>query len=69
MLGALSEEKGGSGCVVTRITELGRIMAQLPVSPRYSKMLSLGNQHNCLPYVVTMVSILSVKVTGDVTTL
>ena len=62
-LGALSEDKGGSGCVVTRITKLGRVMAQFPVSPRYSKMLSLGSQHDCLPYVVTLVSILSVKVT------
>ncbi|XP_069134238.1 probable ATP-dependent RNA helicase DHX37 [Argopecten irradians] len=44
----------------SRITPLGRAMAHFPVSPRYSKMLSLGHQHDLLPYVVAMVAALSV---------
>ncbi len=36
-------------------------MAQFPISPRYAKMLTLGRQHGCLPYVILLVSALSVK--------
>lgn len=43
------------------VTPLGRTMAQFPVSPRYAKMLALGRQHNCLPYVIAIVAALSVK--------
>ncbi|XP_021370446.1 probable ATP-dependent RNA helicase DHX37 [Mizuhopecten yessoensis] len=46
--------------VPSQITPLGRAMAHFPVSPRYSKMLSLGHQHDLLPYVVAMVAALSV---------
>jgi len=46
-------------CVV--ITELGRTMSRFPIAPRYAKMLTLGHQHNLLPYVVTMVAALSVQ--------
>jgi ATP-dependent RNA helicase DHX37/DHR1 len=42
------------------ITDLGRTMALFPVSPRFSRMLVSGQQHQCLPYVITMVSALSV---------
>ncbi|KAG0143200.1 hypothetical protein CROQUDRAFT_49156 [Cronartium quercuum f. sp. fusiforme G11] len=42
------------------ITNLGRVMAQYPLNPRFSRMLVSGNQHNCLPYVIALVSILSV---------
>jgi ATP-dependent RNA helicase DHX37/DHR1 len=42
------------------ITDLGRTMALYPVSPRFSRMLISGQQHQCLPYVITMVSALSV---------
>ncbi|KAL5017532.1 hypothetical protein ScPMuIL_007121 [Solemya velum] len=45
---------------ITKITPLGRAMASFPVSPRYAKMLSLGHQHDLLPYVVAMVAALSV---------
>lgn len=37
-------------------------MSQFPVAPRYAKMLALGHQHGCLPYVITLVGALSVKV-------
>jgi ATP-dependent RNA helicase DHX37/DHR1 len=43
-----------------QITELGRTMALFPLSPRFSRMLVSGQQHGCLPYVITMVSALSV---------
>ena len=43
------------------ITPLGRAMAQFPVAPRYAKMLALGRQHGCLPYVIVIVAALSVK--------
>jgi len=36
-------------------------MSQFPIAPRYAKMLTLGHQHNLLPYVVTAVAALSVQ--------
>lgn len=42
------------------ITNLGLTMSQFPISPRYSKMLCLSHQYGCLPYMVTIVSALSV---------
>lgn len=42
------------------ITEIGRAMSLFPLSPRFSRMLVSGRQHNCLPYVITVVSALSV---------
>ncbi|RIA89599.1 P-loop containing nucleoside triphosphate hydrolase protein [Glomus cerebriforme] len=47
------DENGG-------ITELGRVMATFPVAPRFSKMLIIGQQHGCLPYIIAIVSALSV---------
>ena len=35
-------------------------MASFPVAPRFGKMLSLANQEGLLPYVVALVSALSV---------
>ncbi|KAF8635912.1 hypothetical protein AX15_000090 [Amanita polypyramis BW_CC] len=43
-----------------QITELGRAMALFPLSPRFSRMLVSGQQHGCLPYVIAVVSALSV---------
>ena len=43
-----------------QITEMGRSMALFPLSPRYSRMLIGGQQHGCLPYVIAIVSGLSV---------
>jgi len=51
-LGALSKEN--------QITDLGRNMSYFPISPRFAKMLIVGNQQNCLPYIVSIVSALSV---------
>ncbi|TFK40653.1 P-loop containing nucleoside triphosphate hydrolase protein [Crucibulum laeve] len=43
-----------------QITDLGRTMALFPLSPRFSRMLVSGQQHSCLPYVISMVSAMSV---------
>ncbi|KAH7909031.1 P-loop containing nucleoside triphosphate hydrolase protein [Hygrophoropsis aurantiaca] len=42
------------------ITTLGKAMSLFPLSPRYSRMLVSGQQHGCLPYVISIVSALSV---------
>ncbi|KAI8984745.1 P-loop containing nucleoside triphosphate hydrolase protein [Mycotypha africana] len=42
------------------ITDFGRTMSIFPVSPRFAKMLIIGQQHECLPYVIAMVSALTV---------
>ena len=42
------------------VTELGKTMAFFPLSPRYAKILIVGNQLQCLPYVIAIVSALSV---------
>ena len=42
------------------ITELGRSMSSFPLSPRFAKILIVGNQMKCLPYVIAIVSALSV---------
>lgn len=51
-LGALGKEK--------KITELGKKMSFFPVGPRYAKILIVGNQLECLLYVIAIVSALSV---------
>lgn len=44
------------------ISSLGRAMACFPVSPCYAKMIALGKQHDCLPYIIALVSALTVRV-------
>ena len=43
-----------------RITSLGNAMAGYPVSPRFAKLLVIGDQHDCLPFVIAIVACLSV---------
>ncbi|XP_038619238.1 probable ATP-dependent RNA helicase DHX37 [Tachyglossus aculeatus] len=43
------------------ISPLGRTMATFPVAPRYAKMLALSQQHDCLPYIITIVSAMTVR--------
>ncbi|KAG6910680.1 hypothetical protein DXG01_008724 [Tephrocybe rancida] len=62
-LGALSTPKlpgAKSELVGGQITDLGKTMSLFPLSPRFSRMLVNGQQHGCLPYVVAIVSALSV---------
>ncbi len=51
---------GGSEQKEGQITDLGRSMALFPLSPRFARMLVSGQQHGCLPYVICLVSALSV---------
>ncbi|KAJ9088341.1 putative ATP-dependent RNA helicase DHR1 [Entomophthora muscae] len=42
------------------ISPVGKLMAMFPVAPRYGKMMAIGQQHNCMPYVIALVAALSV---------
>jgi ATP-dependent RNA helicase DHX37/DHR1 len=44
----------------SQLTELGRTMSVFPLSPRFAKILIIGHQHNCLPYIIAIVAALSV---------
>ncbi|KAF9816936.1 hypothetical protein IEO21_03810 [Rhodonia placenta] len=59
-LGALKVQSKGSVVLGGSITEIGKAMSLFPLSPRYSRMLVSGRQHGCLPYVIAIVSALSV---------
>lgn len=43
------------------ITPLGKAMASFPVAPRYAKMLALGKQQDCLPYIIAVVAAMTVR--------
>lgn len=51
-LGALTENE--------KITDDGKRMSLFPLSPRFAKMLLVSGEHGCMPYVVSIVSALSV---------
>lgn len=51
-LGALSS----SG----QVTQVGRRLSTYPLSPRFGKMLYIGHQHGCMPYVIALVAALAV---------
>jgi ATP-dependent RNA helicase DHX37/DHR1 len=42
------------------ITELGKTMGLFPLTPRFAKMLVIGNQHKCMPYIIAIVAALTV---------
>ncbi len=42
------------------ITDLGKAMSLFPLSPRYAKVLVMGRQHGCLPYIIAIVAGLSI---------
>uniref|UniRef100_A0A915CW82 RNA helicase n=1 Tax=Ditylenchus dipsaci TaxID=166011 RepID=A0A915CW82_9BILA len=44
-----------------RISKLGQKLAQFPLSPQFAKLLVTSSQQNILPYVVALVSALSVR--------
>ncbi|KAL8992735.1 MAG: hypothetical protein Q9188_007509, partial [Gyalolechia gomerana] len=43
-----------------KITPIGRDLSIYPLSPRFSKILLIGHQHNCMPYTIAMVAALAV---------
>ena len=50
-LGAVSSEG--------KITTIGRQLSNYPLSPRFSKMLTIGHQHGCMPYTIALVAALA----------
>ncbi|CAG7967631.1 unnamed protein product [Penicillium salamii] len=52
-LGALSSDG--------QVTQIGRRLSTYPLSPRFSKMLHIGHQHGCMPYVIALVAALAVS--------
>ena len=58
-LGALTPHNALTG-TGGHITDLGCAMSLFPLSPRFSRLLVTGQQHGCLPYVISIVSALSV---------
>lgn len=42
------------------VTAIGKLMSLFPLSPRFSKILLTSDQAGCLPYIVALVSALSV---------
>ncbi|KAK9243577.1 P-loop containing nucleoside triphosphate hydrolase protein [Lipomyces tetrasporus] len=51
-LGAISKDG--------RLTDLGRTMSVFPLAPRFAKMLVIGQQFDCLQYIIAIVAGLSV---------
>jgi ATP-dependent RNA helicase DHX37/DHR1 len=43
-----------------QVTEIGHRLSAYPLSPRFGKMLQIGHQHGCMPYVIALVSALAV---------
>eukprot|EP00116_Pleurobrachia_bachei_P002935 sb/3463197/ len=50
----------GTGAEVNKITELGRSCVNLPVAPRFAKLLLLAVDRGVLPFALTLVAALSV---------
>ncbi|WEW61537.1 putative ATP-dependent RNA helicase DHR1 [Emydomyces testavorans] len=44
-----------------QVTDIGRHLTLYPLSPRFGKMLHIGHQHGCMPYVIAMVAALAVS--------
>jgi len=42
-----------------KITPDGRQISQYPLSPRFAKMLTIGHQHDCMPYTIALVASLA----------
>jgi len=43
-----------------QVTELGHRLSTYPLSPRFGKMLQIGHQHGCMPYIIALVAALAV---------
>lgn len=43
-----------------QVTEIGHRLSTYPLSPRFGKMLQIGHQHGCMPYVIALVAALAV---------
>ncbi|KAI9934070.1 putative ATP-dependent RNA helicase DHR1 [Aspergillus wentii] len=43
-----------------QVTQIGHRLSTYPLSPRFGKMLYIGHQHGCMPYIIALVSALAV---------
>ncbi|KAL2828231.1 P-loop containing nucleoside triphosphate hydrolase protein [Aspergillus cavernicola] len=43
-----------------KISQIGNSLSTYPLSPRFGKMLYVGHQHGCMPYVIGLVAALAV---------
>ncbi|KAL4750196.1 hypothetical protein BDW72DRAFT_194064 [Aspergillus terricola var. indicus] len=43
-----------------KITPIGNSLSTYPLSPRFGKMVYVGHQHGCMPYVIALVAALAV---------
>ncbi|CAG9319833.1 unnamed protein product [Blepharisma stoltei] len=59
-LGSIKQCRKGKGDVYD-ITDLGRKMAEFPISPRFSKMLILSDQHNIVKWMCILVALLEIE--------
>lgn len=59
--GPRDDDPSGVASVGERLTPLGRQLAQFPVAPRFAKMLVLGAQGGCLPFVHAIVAAMTVQ--------
>jgi len=41
------------------VTQVGKTMSLFPLSPRFSRILLVGHQQNCLPYTIALIAALS----------
>ena len=44
-----------------KVTAVGRDLSIYPLSPRFSKILLIGHQHECMPYTIALVAALVVR--------
>ena len=49
----------GAITVDGKLSSLGNDLSLYPLSPRFAKMISIGHQHNCMPYAVALVAALA----------
>ncbi len=60
-LGAVSERKDGRGRGRYALTRTGRLMAELPLDPRLSRLLVEGHRRGCLDQVAVIAAALSIQ--------
>lgn len=49
----------GAVSIEGKITSIGRELSNYPLSPRFSKMLTIGHQHGCMPFTIALVAALA----------
>ena len=60
-LGALKNTKTKQGQQLATISSLGKTLAEIPISPRFAKMIYLGGKKKCAPYIIAIAAALTVR--------